>query len=70
MSTKKENAVFNYFREAFQELRKVTWPTKDQAVKATLIVLGFCLGVAIYIGVLDGVFNWAYNLFIDFAQSR
>ncbi len=65
MSKKEGNAVINYFTESFQELRQVTWPTKDVAVKSTLIVIFVCIGVAIYTGVLDGVFNWGYTLLLS-----
>lgn len=51
----------NYIRSSFEELSKVVWPTKNQAVKLTIIVLVFCLIVAILLGVADYVFNYGYN---------
>lgn len=54
------NVLINYLQDSTQELKKVTWPTKIQAVKLTLIVLGFCLIVAIVIGFFDLVFNFGY----------
>lgn len=54
------NAIKNYIRGSFEELTKVTWPTKNQAVKLTIIVLIFCLITAGLLGVLDFLFNEAY----------
>jgi preprotein translocase subunit SecE len=47
----------NFFKEAIAELKKVHWPTKAEVVKFTLVVLVFCLIMAIVIWVVDSVFN-------------
>lgn len=51
----------NYIKSSFEELSKVVWPTKNQAVKLTIIVLVFCLIVAVVLGVVDYVFSYGYN---------
>ncbi len=56
-----KNSLIRYFTGSFSELRKVTWPTKNQAIRLTAIVLGFCLFMALVIGVVDGVFNAGYK---------
>jgi len=56
-----KNVVLRYIVDAFQELRKVTWPTRNQALKLTAIVLGFCLFMALAIGVFDALFNTGYK---------
>lgn len=61
----KDNALVNYFRESFEELGKVTWPTKNQAVRLTGIVLVFCLVAAIVIGVFDYGFNELYTYLLS-----
>lgn len=62
-----KKALVEYFTGAFQELRKVTWPTKNQAIRLTAIVLGFCLFMALVIGVIDGVFNYSYKFLLSLA---
>lgn len=57
----KENVVTNYIRSSFEELTKVTWPTKNQAVRLTIIVLILCLVVAVFLGALDYGFNLLYD---------
>lgn len=56
-----KNPVLKYFIEAFQELRKVTWPTRNQAVILTGVVLAFTVVMAVFIGGLDYVFTFGYN---------
>jgi len=57
----KENIVTNYVKSSFVELSKVTWPTKNQAVKLTMIVLGFCLIASLILGVVDFLFNEGFT---------
>jgi preprotein translocase subunit SecE len=49
------NPVVRYFREAREELRKVTWPQRrDVLVYSTLVVV-FSVITAAYFGLLDWV---------------
>ena len=60
----KENRVVKYLIEAKQELKKVTWPTKKETTKHTLIVIGLSLFVAAFLGVLDFAFSKALAFFL------
>ena len=42
-----------FIKEVKTELTKVNWPTKNQAVRLTLIVIGVSVAVGIFIGILD-----------------
>jgi len=42
-----------FVKEVTAELKKVTWPTKAEAVKLTGMVLIISLAVALFIGGLD-----------------
>ncbi|HPU77760.1 MAG TPA: preprotein translocase subunit SecE [Thermosynergistes sp.] len=44
-----------FIREARAELKKVTWPSRQQVWYSTLIVIGVTLLVAAYLGVIDAV---------------
>lgn len=57
----KENIVTNYIKSSLQELSKVSWPTKSQAIKLTFIVFIFCMIMAVFIGGIDFGFNEAYT---------
>jgi preprotein translocase subunit SecE len=45
--------IRNYFAEAWSELRKVAWPTRETVINLTLIVIAVSIGVGAYIAVLD-----------------
>ena len=46
-----------YFKDTLEELKQVTWPTRQAPIKLTIIVIGISLGVAVYIGSLDFLFT-------------
>ena len=47
------NKIKEYFRESFEELTKVTWPTQNQAIVLTGVVMVFILVVAVLLGLTD-----------------
>lgn len=54
--SKKENAVVRYLRETRAELRKVHWPTREEAWNLTRIVVGVTVFMALLLGLLDYLF--------------
>lgn len=54
--SKKQNAIQRYVRETVGELRKVSWPTRQEAWQLTLIVLVVLVIMAVFLGVIvDGI---------------
>ena len=51
-----------YFDEVWSELRKVSWPTRDQVRNLTVLVFAISLVVGIYITVLDTIFQGLLGL--------
>jgi preprotein translocase subunit SecE len=49
--------ITTYFKEVRLEMKKVNWPSREQTIKYTLIVIGLTLVVSIYLGGLDAIFN-------------
>ncbi len=45
-----------FVREVLGELKKVTWPTRQDTLKLTVVVIAISVIVGIYIGVLDTTF--------------
>jgi len=45
--------VMKFIREARAELKKVTWPSRQQVWYSTLIVIAVTFMVAAYLGVVD-----------------
>ena len=52
-----ENALSRYLRETRGELRKVTWPTRQESQRLTAIVLGVTALMALFLGILDFIFS-------------
>lgn len=46
-----------FLKEVRTELLKVRWPTKEETVKMTLIVISVSAGVGLFIGILDSIFT-------------
>jgi len=44
---------FRFFGETIAELRKVTWPTRQEAVRLTIIVIIICTALGILLGSID-----------------
>jgi len=42
-----------FFSEARQELKKVTWPSKQQTMNSTWIVIAVTALLAIFMGIVD-----------------
>jgi preprotein translocase subunit SecE len=59
---KKQNALQRYFGETTGELRKVSWPTRQEAVQLTIIVLVVMAVMGIFLGVVDYGANILLNL--------
>lgn len=57
-------AIRNYFINSIAEMKKVVWPSKKQTRAYTLTVILFSLGMAIFFGVLDYVFNLGLGVII------
>ncbi len=61
---KSQNALVRYFQETGDELRKVSWPTREQAIRLTMVVLGSTVAAAFFFGVLDYFFQLLAALLI------
>ena len=59
---KQENRLVRYFRETRAELRKVHWPTRNEARNLTLIVLGVTVAMTIFLGlIIDPLALWMFR---------
>ena len=51
------NKIVSFLKEVRLEMKKVNWPSRQETIKYTLIVIGVCLTVAVYLGGLDFLFT-------------
>jgi preprotein translocase subunit SecE len=49
-----------FLGEVQGEVKKVTWPDRQQLKNATLVIVGFVLVMALTIGVMDIILQWIF----------
>ena len=47
--------IQKYLKETMAELRKMTWPTKDELMGSTIVTVVVSFIVAIFIGIVDRI---------------
>ncbi|MGB9586262.1 MAG: preprotein translocase subunit SecE [Anaerolineales bacterium] len=59
---KQPNFLVRYYRETVGELKKVNWPSRQEATNLTLIVLAVTFGMSAVMGLLDLIFSRFFGL--------
>ncbi|MBM7456512.1 preprotein translocase subunit SecE [Oceanisphaera litoralis] len=60
--TQKGKNSFAFAKESRLEMRKVVWPSRQEAIQTTLIVLAVTALVGLFLFLLDGLLVWLVNL--------
>ena len=63
-SRKQKNFITRYFRETIGELRKVTWPTRQEATSLTIVVLIVIALMSAFLGILDFIYSRFFVLIL------
>jgi preprotein translocase subunit SecE len=53
-----------YLTETKTELKRVVWPSRQDTVKYTLIVIGISAVIAVFLGALDFLFQYLLEVFV------
>lgn len=53
-----------FLKEVRSELKRVTWPTRNEAIRLTSVVIAVSIVVGIYIGALDYLFTKIMELLL------
>ncbi len=56
--------IQNYFVESIAEMKKVIWPSREQTINYTILVVALTVGVAIFFGILDYIFSFGLEKII------
>ena len=56
--------VVSFLKDVKLELAKVSWPTSQQTIQYTLVVIGLSAALAVFLGGMDFAFQWALNSFV------
>lgn len=63
--TKQEGSVQRWFRETRGELRKVAWPSREEALRLTYVVIAISLVMGALLGATDLLLNSLYGLLVS-----
>jgi preprotein translocase subunit SecE len=58
------NRIQLFFRETVGELRKVSWPSRQEAWNLTVVVLAVLFGMGAFLGILDYLFSQLFSLIL------
>ena len=50
---KPKKSRFAFFRDIFEELKKITWPSRSDTIRLTIIVIALCALVGLILGAID-----------------
>ena len=51
-----------FVRGVIMELRRVTWPTRDEWISATILTVALVAGIGLFVFLVDQFFGWLFNL--------
>jgi len=57
--------IRRFIDEAWSELKKVSWPTRDQVRNLTVLVFAVSFSVGLYITVLDVAFQGLVGILVE-----
>ena len=55
-----------FVEEVQVEMRRITWPDREQLRNATIVILIFVLILTIIIGIMDTAFSWLVSMIVGF----
>lgn len=65
MSKNSDSKSINTFlKQVKEELKLVTWPTKDEVFKKSKVVIVAMLIIGVYLGILDYIFTYVMSFII------
>lgn len=56
--------VVKFLKESRQELKKVTWPTRQETIKYTMIIIGISFTLTVFLGGMDYFFMFLLSKFL------
>lgn len=57
-------AILSYFKGTRTELRRVNWPSREEATRLTIIVLVVTFSMSVLLGLMDFIFAKLFGLII------
>lgn len=57
-------SIDSYIKDTKSELKHVTWPSKEQTINFTAVVIGLSIFVGVLLGVFDFIFTSLLKIFL------
>ncbi len=64
----KTNRIAEYFKEVRAEIRKVTWPSREEVVRMSAIVMLVLIVSSAFMAIVDYGFSWLMGVIIQIGQ--
>jgi preprotein translocase subunit SecE len=58
-------SFINYLKDTKDEISRISWPTRKQAVTYTVLVVGISVVLALLLAFFDFIFGYALDWFIQ-----
>jgi preprotein translocase subunit SecE len=56
---------FRMFGDVVQELKRVTWPTREETMRLTLMVIAVSATVGVFLGLVDIAFSRVFDVILN-----
>jgi preprotein translocase subunit SecE len=66
--TEKKTSIFQFFRQARQEMKKVTWPTSKEVMVTSVLVFFMVLGFAIFFLAVDQILGFCVRFVLGWGH--
>jgi preprotein translocase subunit SecE len=63
-----ENAIVRTVRETRSELRKVVWPTREETIRLTIVVITISAIIGVILFTADTIFLFLYTSLVNFVS--
>jgi preprotein translocase subunit SecE len=58
-----KQSIGTFVREVGNEMKKVSWPKKEQLQESTIVTIAVCLIITVFVYAIDIIFTWLFGLF-------
>jgi preprotein translocase subunit SecE len=67
--TAADNRLVRYVKEVRAEIRKVTWPSREEVVRLSTIVVVVLLAASAFLAIVDYAFSWLMRIIVNLGTS-
>ena len=55
---------FGFIGETYGELKRVTWPTREEVTRLTILVITISAAIGLILGAIDATFSQGFSVFL------